>query len=116
MITHYECCLCGGPDDPNEDQLVVIPKAVAHKRCYHQAGSDIWAIADRIPCCQARASVARVGGHLLVPREGIPLNEIWVADPGTKDIRRYRVEPDGSLTQLGAPQAVDRHPPPAQGV
>lgn len=107
-LENYTCCICGGPDDPSEPQLVVIPKAVAHKRCYDSSGKDITALANGIPCCTAKATLSSFGGHFLVRKKAIPLDEVWVGDAAAGDILRYRILGDGTMQKLDSPKRPER--------
>lgn len=102
-IENYKCCICGGPDDPEESQVVVIPRYVAHKKCFDRSGLEIEELASRMPCCQSKTSLKALGGHLLTRRTGIPPTEVWIADPASKKLLRYRIEADGYLSQIASP-------------
>lgn len=102
-ISNYRCCICGGPDDPDEDQVVIIPRHVAHKKCFDKSGLDVSELANRLPCCQSKVSLQSFGGHLLMRRSGIPSDEVWLANATTKEMARYRIAKDGFLMPLESP-------------
>jgi hypothetical protein len=101
MVNDVKCPICGEDCDPNASELAVIPRAYAHKECFVGAGAGIFSIVRNLGCCGSRPFLASIGGSLVLRRDGIPSDEVWVAGPGDS-LQRYRISA-GDVTKLPPP-------------
>lgn len=85
-----ECGLCGLPLDPWAD-VVVIPKAKVCPDCFERDGRTLPELSEAVPCCSSRRVLASFGGSIHERKDGIPANEIWMADPENHRIVRVQV-------------------------
>ncbi len=99
------CCVCGGPEDPAETQMVVIPKGVAHYRCWSQIPAEsIWDFADTIPCCTASQFLSALGGTVVRRSKNVPPGEIWFFDEEKGAEARFRLTPGGKVDSMPIPR------------
>ena len=99
MLTPGECAVCGGPVDPKETEVAIIPKGFAHADCFHSLGAGVTDFVRGIPCCSGRSVISSWGGHLVVRRPGIPEGETWVSTT-QGELLRF-MNKNGELSCLG---------------
>lgn len=103
------CLLCGGAPDPLDPNTLLMVRGWAHGPCVTHSGLSHDQIAAMTPCCDARHSVQALCGSIVQRNPAVPRDEVWLADPQTRRILRYRLM-DGALrlvpTEFPAPPAV----------
>lgn len=104
----HVCCICGGPEDPNESKIVLIPKGICHEACYRQIPQEsLWAFADTIPCCSSNVFLTGLGGAVVRTSKKVPKDELWFFDDEQGVQARFRLVPGGQIEQLPIPEPMN---------
>ena len=115
------CAVCGGPNDPVDPQIVIIPKNWTHVRCWQQIPQEsLWDFADTIPCCTSAVFLDGLGdaerGVVVRRKKGVPPGEIWFFDD-EKDVQaRFRKAPGRQVEELPVPQPLNVQRNPAEPI